>query len=85
MDYDNVIAELQAYLKGTLEVQKQSGPVQAMGSGATAALLQIAIQLAQFNKNFEAYAASIVTPAPPPAPGPTSGPPKPAPAPAPAK
>lgn len=55
MNYDQIIADLQAALKTTQSIAKESGPVQAMGSGATAALLQIGIQLAQFNKNFEAY------------------------------
>jgi hypothetical protein len=66
MDYDAIIAELQANLKSTAILAKTSGPVQQMSTGATAALFHIAIQLAQLNKNLEAArAAAAATPAAP--------------------
>jgi len=50
MDFDAVIADLQNQLKAYNVVALQGGPQQALATGATAALLQIAMQLAQLNK-----------------------------------
>jgi len=73
MNYDQVIADLQANLKNTIRLQPEAGPVQAMGAGATVALLHIAIQLAQLNKNLAEQAGSAV-----PGPAGPQGPPGPA-------
>ena len=47
MNYDQVIAGLNKDLQHTRKLENEAGPVQQMSAGATSALLQIAIQLAQ--------------------------------------
>jgi hypothetical protein len=59
MDYDVLIAQLQAQIRGYNSTALQAGPQQTLASGATVALLQIAIQLAELNKNLVAFTAAV--------------------------
>ncbi len=68
MDYDTLIAEFQQRLKGTDLSALQAGPSQNLAVGATTALFHVAMQLAQFNKNFEAFMAQNAKASPAPAP-----------------
>ena len=72
MNYDQVIAGLNKDLQHTRKLENEAGPVQQMSAGATSALLQIAIQLAQLNKTVEAATIAKPVEAAEPSPGPTA-------------
>ena len=59
MDYDALIAQLENQIRGFNTTALQAGPQQVLASGATVALLQIAIQLAELNKNLVALTAAL--------------------------
>ena len=59
MDYDELIAQFETQIKGFNSTALQAGPSQVLASGATVALLQIAIQLAELNKNLVALIATV--------------------------